>query len=58
MISFGAVIFDEKLNKTFYGKLRPNSENWIPEALKVSGFSRKETLEFSDPKEVMSEFKN
>jgi len=58
MISFGAVIVDEELNKTFYGKLKPISEKWIPDALKVSGFSREETLEFNDPKEVMSEFRN
>ena len=58
MISFGAVIVDEELNKTFYGKLKPISEKWIPDALKVSGFTREETLEFNDPKEVMSEFSN
>jgi hypothetical protein len=58
MISFGAVIVDEELNKTFYGKLKPISEKWIPETLKVSGFSREETLEFDDPREVMSRFKS
>ena len=58
MISFGAVIVDEELNKTFYGKLKPISEKWIPAALKVSGFSREETLGFDDPKQVMSEFRN
>ncbi len=58
MISFGAVIVDEELNKSFYGKLKPISEKWIPEALKVSGFSRDETLEFDDPKEVMSKFRD
>jgi hypothetical protein len=58
MISFGAVIVDEELNKTFYGKIKPISEKWIPDALQVSGFSREETLEFDEPKEVMSEFKN
>ena len=58
MISFGAVIVDEELNKTFYGKLKPISEKWIPDALKVAGFSREETLVFDDPREVMSEFAN
>jgi len=56
MICLGAVIVDESLNRTFYGKLKPISEVWIPEALAISGFSREETLEFDDPKEVMQKF--
>jgi len=56
MISFGAVIVNDKLDKTFYGKLKPISEKWIPEALAVSGFSRDETLQFQDPREVMNSF--
>ena len=40
MVSFGAVIVEEGLEKTFYGQLKPISEKWIPEALQVSGFSR------------------
>lgn len=58
MISFGAVIVDEKLDKTFYGKLKPISDKWIPEALKVSGFSREETLEFEEPRDVMIQFRD
>jgi len=56
MISFGAVLVDEKLNKTFYGKLKPISENWIPDALAVSGHSREETFGFESPKKVMQDF--
>lgn len=56
MICFGAVIVEPSLEKTFYGKLRPISERWIPEALQVSGFSREETLEFDDPATVLPEF--
>ena len=56
MICFGAVIVDEKLDKSFYGQLHPVSEHWIPESLKISGFSREETLRFDDPKEVMNRF--
>lgn len=56
MISFGAVIVKESLDITFYGKLKPISENWIPEALAVSGYTREETLEFDEPKEVMENF--
>ena len=56
MISFGAVIVDESLDKTFYGQLKPISDNWIPQALEVSGFSREETLCFEKPKKVMLDF--
>jgi hypothetical protein len=56
MISFGAIIVEEELGRTFYGKLKPISENWVPDALKVSGFSREETLQFDDPKSVMENF--
>jgi hypothetical protein len=56
MISFGAVLVDENLNKSFYGKLKPISEKWIPEALAVSGHTRDETLEFEEPKVVMEKF--
>jgi hypothetical protein len=56
MISFGAVIVDDALDKTFYGKLRPISDKWVPEALAVSGFSREETMEVDDPKSVMLDF--
>lgn len=56
MVSFGAVLVDEHLDKTFYGRLRPISENFIPEALAVSGHSREETLNFEEPERVMRAF--
>ncbi|NQX86071.1 MAG: exonuclease [Flavobacteriaceae bacterium] len=58
MVSFGAVIVDENLDRTFYGKLKPISRKWIQEALDVSGHTREETLGFDEPKKVMSEFKD
>jgi 3' exoribonuclease, RNase T-like len=56
MVCFGAVIFDELLNQTFYGRTRPISERFIPEALGVSGFSRQQHLVFEEPKIVMEKF--
>ncbi len=56
MISFGAVLVNEKLDKTFYGKLRPISKKFTPEALAVSGHTRQEVLAFDDPMEVMTRF--
>ncbi|MFK7749315.1 MAG: 3'-5' exoribonuclease [Kordia sp.] len=57
MICFGAVLVDPALDRTFYGKIKPISEQFNPEALAISGFSREETLEFDDPKTVMTDFK-
>ena len=56
MVCFGAVIVTPELNKTFYGKTKPISDLWIPDALKISGFSREEHLEFDKPEEVMLAF--
>lgn len=56
MIGFGAVIVEPSLSRTFYGELTPISDKWLPEALKVSGFSREETLKFDPPQEVMQKF--
>ena len=58
MISFGAVLVTPALDKSFYGKLRPISEKWIPQALAVSGFSREEVLQFDDPSKVMADFRD
>ena len=57
MICFGAVLIEKELNKTFYGKLKPISNNYIIEALNISGFTREETLTFDDPYIVMLNFK-
>jgi hypothetical protein len=56
MISFGAIVVEPGLDKTFYGQLRPISDRWIPEALQVSGHSREATLGFDDPLSVMTAF--
>jgi len=57
MVCFGAVVVEPTLKKTFYGRVKPISDLWIPEALSISGFSREEHLTFDEPKKVMLEFK-
>lgn len=56
MVCFGAVIVEPTLSKTFYGKVKPISEQWNPKALAISGFSREDHLKFDDPEKVMREF--
>ncbi|MCB9757943.1 MAG: exonuclease [Candidatus Omnitrophica bacterium] len=56
MVCLGAIVVEPSLTKTFYGQLKPISEKWLPDALKVSGFSREETLKFGDPTETMNAF--
>lgn len=56
MVCLGAVIVEPGLERSFYGQLRPISDEFVPEALAVSGFSREETMAFDDPAEVMARF--
>ena len=58
MVCFGAVLVEPSLSKTFYGQCRPlpDARPYIPEALAVSGFSRKSHERFSDPVETMADF--
>jgi DNA polymerase III epsilon subunit-like protein len=58
MVCFGAVIVEPGLERTFYGRLKPISEKFVPEALAVSGFTREETLSFDDPAKVMAGFRD
>ena len=56
MVCFGAVIVEPALNRTFYGRTKPLSDNWDPTALSISGFSREEHLGFDEPLQVMTDF--
>ena len=58
MISFGAVKVEGTLAQSFYGRLKPVSDKFIPEALAVSGHTREETMTFDEPVKVMNDFKN
>lgn len=56
MVCFGAIIIEPTLSKTFYGKTKPISNIWKPDALAISGFSREEHEQFDEPEKVMKEF--
>lgn len=58
MVSLGAVVIDaeRKLDQTFYGQFKPISEDWVPEALAVSGHSREECQGFPDAKTETERF--
>lgn len=56
MVCFGAVVVEPTLSKTFYGKVKPISDEWDPEALAVSGFSREDHLGFDEPGATMKVF--
>jgi len=56
MVSFGAVIVEPGLERSFYGQLRPISEQFVAEALAVSGHSREEVMQFDPAEVVMQRF--
>jgi DNA polymerase III alpha subunit (gram-positive type) len=58
MVSFGAVIVDNDLDKFFYGATKPISDKWIPEALSISNISREQHEQHNDPAGVMESFKD
>ncbi|MBC7793698.1 MAG: exonuclease [Clostridia bacterium] len=56
MVCFGAVVVENELGRSFFGRTQPISEKWLPEALAISGYSRHEHMTFDDPREVMLRF--
>lgn len=56
MVSFGAVIIEPGLDRTFYGRVRPISDKWDPEALAISGHGRKEHEAFPEPEGEIKRF--
>lgn len=56
MVCFGAVLVKDT-TKTFFGKTRFITENWIPEDLAISGYTREEHLMFDHPLGEMVSFK-
>lgn len=58
MISIGAVVVDAMLDKTFRRDLKPISENYREDALRICGVSREETLKYPDAAVVMKDFEH
>jgi len=58
MVSFGAVVVEPGLDRSFYAELKPISKKYVPAALAVTGFSREETLAFEEPEAVMARFRD
>lgn len=49
MISIGSVVVEPPFEDSFYCTIKPISDLYVPEALKVTGFTREETLLFQSP---------
>lgn len=60
MVCFGAVLIDKegKLDTTFYGQTKPIGNEYDPQALAISGFTRREHEYFDEPKMVMQRFED
>lgn len=56
LVCFGAVVVEPELDRTFYGRCAPVSQEWDPQALAVSGISREEHERFPDPERTMHKF--
>lgn len=57
MISIGAVVVEPSLNRTFFAQLRPLQDgSFEPEALKVNGLTREQTLQFPPALKAMHDF--
>ncbi|MEJ5054699.1 3'-5' exonuclease [Sphingobacterium sp. MYb382] len=56
IVCFGAVVLENGLYNTFYGKIKPLTEYYNEEALAISGFTRKEHESFESPLQVMKRF--
>ena len=56
MISLGAVAVKPPFEDNFYCEIQPTSNEYVPSALEVSGFTREETMKFNTPEVEMARF--
>lgn len=57
MVWFGAVVLTEGLTETFEGKVKPITQEFLPQALAVTSLCRSDTLLFPLATETMPRFK-
>lgn len=58
MIQIGAVVVEPGLNRTFRADLKPLNDNYVEEALAVTGLTHEQTMKYPDPVVVMQDFRN
>lgn len=56
MISLGAVVAEPPYDDSFYVTIAPITKEFIPDALKVTGFTRQQTENFNKPEVEMLRF--
>jgi DNA polymerase III epsilon subunit-like protein len=56
MIELGAVVVEPGLTRTFYTSLQPISSLFVPEALNITGYSREQTMAFTNPLDAIMDF--
>lgn len=56
MVSFGAVVVEPGLSRTFYGQTAPISKLWRPESLAISKISREEHEAYPCPEIALRSF--
>ena len=56
MIELGAVIVESGLTRSFYTSLQPISSLFVPEALNITGYSREQTMAFTNPLDAIMDF--
>lgn len=56
MIALGAVVVKPPFDDSFYCTIRPATDEYIPESLAVTGFTREETLQFQKPEVQIARF--
>lgn len=56
MVSLGAVVVEPGLNRKCRFEFAPISDNWMPDALAISGISREQHLKFTPARRSMLNF--
>jgi hypothetical protein len=56
MVSFSSIVVEPSLDRVFFSEIKPISQKWVPEALKVSGYTREQCYDFPEPEGVMKKY--